>query len=349
MSKPIVLRLGKITYAQKEWEEAKKVVEVLTVPESTTRNEFIRRLKDPNDKLSKISAIARTYESIAQTGRFDKEIAESLPNSCVAVCHTGAGYDQIDVQYFNERHIQVSHTPGFVDNATATTHVFLLLAAMRNFVWGARNLRAGKWTDGNGGQKAGADVDFGHDLEGKTIGIVGLGGIGRALLKKLKPFDFSRILYSNRRRLSANLENGAEFVDFETLLKESDIISISVPLNSETRHLFNKETFAKMKDGVVIVNTARGPVINESDLIDALKTCKVRAAGLDVFEFEPIVPQELLDMPQVVTIPHMGTYSVETRKSLEVHVIDNVVSAVTANKVVSCVPEIKNEKWFLEL
>lgn len=344
-SKPVVLRLGRLLFAHDSWEKLAEIADIVTIPEETTREELIRRFSDPNDILSQVKVITRSADSVGQTGRFDKDIAAAVPDSLVAVCHTGVGYDQIDVKYFSERHIQVSNTPDVVTDATADTHVFLLLGAMRNFGSGIRNL-----LEHRNCVPARMATEFGHDPEGKTVGILGLGRIGRAIVSRLKPFGIKRFLYYSRHRLSSpELENGCEYVPLDQLLRESDIISINVPLSSETRHLIDREAISKMKPGAVIINTARGAVIDEAALVEALKSGKVSAAGLDVYEYEPEVTKELLELPQVVCLPHQGTHCVETRKDTEDYVVDNARHALLEGKVISIVPEIANEEWFKNL
>ncbi|CCH58331.1 hypothetical protein TBLA_0A05380 [Henningerozyma blattae CBS 6284] len=340
-SAPVILRLGSIRYAQEAWANVEKKYNVLAIESDMTREKFLKELKEPNGRFSTIKVISRTYESIALTGRFDEEIANALPKSVKAVCHHGAGYDQIDVEPLRKLQIQVSHTPGAVDGPTATTHVFLLLGAMRNYSIGSHNLHHGLWP-GNG---SGATAPIGRDPSGTVVGIIGLGGIGRAIAQRLQPFGFKRIVYHNRERLDPKLEYGCEFVSFDELLKVSDVISISIPLNKSTHHMINKEVFEKMKDGVCLVNTARGAVINEADLIEALKSGKVRTAGLDVFEFEPEVPSELIKMPQVLDLPHMGTYTVEAVKGIEEKCICNVVSYLETGRVANLVFEEKDDDW----
>ncbi|KAG0667400.1 glyoxylate reductase [Monosporozyma unispora] len=345
MSKPIVLCLGNTLFAQDAWKKLEEIAEVVTLPKGTSRATFFQLIEDPASKFSKIEVITRTAGSVAQTGRFDEELARRLPKSVKAVCHNGAGYDQVDVKYFNDRHIQVSNTPDLVSNSTADDHVFLLLGALRNFSFGARNLLDGKWPqDGSA-----AGTPFGHDPEGKTVGVLGLGGIGGAIVSRLKPFGFKKFIYHNRSRLSPELENDCEYVSFDELLSQSDIISVNVPLNPKTVHLIDSKAFGKMKEGVVIVNTARGAIIDEAALIEALKAGKVRSAGLDVFEFEPKVCQEIMDMKQVLALPHMGAHSVETRKKMEEFVVSNAASVIKTGHVISIVPEIRNEEWFKTL
>ncbi|CEP64341.1 glyoxylate reductase LALA0_S11e01904g [Lachancea lanzarotensis] len=341
MSKPVVLRLGAIKYAQEAWEKLGQIAQVITVEENSTRADFIKAIKDPKSPIFKTQVIGRTFASVANTGRFDAELAQALPATVAAVCHNGAGYDQIDVAEFAAKHIQVSNVPELVNNATADTHVFLLLGALRNFEHGHRLMLEHKWSSSGGA--AGAPI--GHDPEGKTVGILGLGGIGRAIVERLKPFGFKRFVYHNRKRLAPELENGCEYVSFDELLKVSDVVSINIPLNAKTRHIVDAKAISQMKDGVVIVNTARGAVIDEKALIAALKSGKVRSAGLDVYEHEPEVPQELLDLPNVCGVPHMGTHTVETVKKMEEFVVKNIESVIKTGKVISVVPELQSEAW----
>ncbi|CCE62124.1 hypothetical protein TPHA_0B04550 [Tetrapisispora phaffii CBS 4417] len=345
MGKPVVLRLGCIRFGQQKWEEFSKTVDLIVLDDSMTRAEFLKLLQDPHSKLENVQIITRTFLSVNQTGRFDKEIAEALPASVKAIVHTGAGYDQVDVEHFNKRGIQVANVPDIVTSATADNHVFLLLGALRNFSSGHRELINGNWEK----KGAGCSVTFGHDPVGKTVGVLGMGGIGRAVVSRLQPFGFEKFIYHNRNRLSPELEAGCQYVSFDELLKQADIISINVPLSKATRHIIDETAISKMKDGVVIVNTSRGAVIDEQALIRGLQSGKIRTAGLDVFEFEPKVPQELIDMPQVLSLPHMGTYCVETWQKMEEFVVENAINMIEEGKVISLVPEQKNEAWIKEL
>lgn len=326
-SKPKVLLMGTIKYAQAEWEALGEIAELVTY-ESTSRKEFLADLKG---KYSDIVAINRTVKSAKSVGLFDEEIANALPDSLKYIAHNGAGYDQIDVKYFTPRGIKISHTPGTVDAATADTNLFLILGALRNFAWGQDTLKAGNWLK---------DVEIGHDPEGKVLGIIGMGGIGRAVRDRVAPLGFKKVIYYNRHRLDPQLEKDSVYVgSIEELLSQSDVVSLNCPLNSETRHLINNDRLSKAKDGVVIVNTARGPVVDENALVEALESGKVGAVGLDVFEKEPIVHPGLLKHPRTFLLPHMGTYTVESRKKMEVLVIDNIRSGLETGKLLTQVPE----------
>lgn len=332
LAKPIILRVGDLHYAHRAWKELEKHATVL-VADLSTREQFLQDLKG---KYSQVQYITNTIGSADRIGLFDKELIQHLPDSLKTISHCGAGYDQIDPVALAERGIQLSNVPEKVNDATADTHVFLLLGALRNFNHGHQGLLEGKWP---GGKSAGAPMA--HDPKGKVVGIVGLGGIGRNILKKLKPFGFEKFIYHNRNKLSSELEDGAEYVSFDELLSTSDIISINIPLNPNTRHFFNDEVFAKMKKGMVLVNTARGAVIDESALMRALDNGTVRSAGLDVLENEPNVNLDLCRLPNVLALPHMGTHTVETVQSMEEYVVENVLHAIKTGKVKSLVPEQK--------
>jgi D-3-phosphoglycerate dehydrogenase len=165
-----------------------------------------------------------------------------------------------------------------------------------------------------------------------------MGGIGRNLKKKAEAFGM-RVIYHNRRQLSEELAAGAEYVTFDELLAKSDVISLNLPLNKHTRHIISKAEFEKMKDGVVIVNTARGAVMDEEALVQALDSGKVYSAGLDVFEEEPKVHPGLIRNPNVLLVPHMGTWTVETQTAMEEWAIENVRLAIETGKLKSPVPE----------
>ncbi|KAH3688263.1 hypothetical protein WICPIJ_000734 [Wickerhamomyces pijperi] len=336
-SKPIVLRVGTIFYAQEAWEQLSKNVNLL-ICDSQTREEFFEDLKG---KYSQVQYISRTYPSIAQTGRWDEELISHLPKSVISVSHTGAGYDQVDAHALRARSIQLSHLPKYVDNSTADTHVFLLLGALRNFNAGHHALYDGLWATHH---KSGG-VPVAHDPEGKVVGIVGLGGIGRNILKKLQPFGFKKFIYHNRKRLPEGEEDGAEYVSFDELLATADIISINVPLSEHTRDMFDDEVLSKAKPGVVIVNTARGPVINEEAFIKHLKSGHIRSAGIDVMTGEPYANMDLVKLPNVLALPHMGTHSYETIKKMEEGVVRNIISAIETGHVVNLVPEQQGHEF----
>lgn len=202
--------------------------------------------------------------------------------------------------------IAVSNTPKAVDAATANTAMLLLLGALRLIHTPYTAIRAGQWRGA---------MTLGHDPEGKTLGILGMGGIGNTLAKRALAFDL-KIQYHNRYPMpdEDNVTN-AKYVSLEELLSTSDILSIHLPLSDATRHYIGKDQFGMMKDGIIIINTARGPIIDEEVLVQELESGKVYAAGLDVYEKEPEVHEGLIKSDKVVILPHVGTATVETQVS----------------------------------
>ncbi|CAP61230.1 uncharacterized protein PODANS_3_1850 [Podospora anserina S mat+] len=331
--RPKVLLLGVIEHAQSSWEAVGEIAQILT-PKSNNRADFIQEASSGD--FDGCVAAYRTFDSFEVTGKIDGELLQALPDSLRFLCHNGAGYDQVDVHACTARGIRVSNTPTAVDDATADMGIFLLLGALRNVAVGMASLRAGEW-------RGKTLPPLGHDPQGKVLGILGMGGIGRNMAKKALVFGM-QIRYHNRTRLDAHIEKeiGAEYVDFDTLLAGSDVISLNLPLNPKTRHIISRNEFAKMKAGVVIVNTARGAVIDEAALVEALDSGHVSSAGLDVYENEPDVHPGLLAKPRVLLVPHMGTFTVETETKMEEWAISNVRMAVESGRLRSIVPEQKS-------
>ena len=191
------------------------------------------------------------------------------------------------------------------------------------------------------GEWRGSGYGLGHDPKRKTLGILGMGGIGQAVAARAKPFGMS-IQYHNRNRLPVDQEQGAKYVSFEELLKTSDVLSLNLALNAKTRHIISKPQFEMMKDGICIVNTARGPIIDEAALVDALNSGKVSSAGLDVFEEEPKIHPGLLENNNAFLLPHLGTSTYETQKAMELLVLDNLRSAIEGKGLLTPVPEQKD-------
>ncbi|PNP57361.1 hypothetical protein THARTR1_02358 [Trichoderma harzianum] len=302
MGKPKVLLLGKIDHATSSWNALCDVAELVNA-QAKNRAEFIEECT--SGRLDGVVVICdRAPSSLAITGRYDEELIQALPKSLKFICHNGAGYDNILVSACTARSILVSNCPNVVDDATADTAIFLILAALRGFNNGIMAIRNGTW------RGAVPPPPLGHDPQGKVLGILGMGGIGRNLKKKAEVFGMS-VIYHNRKQLDVEQAGGAEYVSFEDLLAKSDVLSLNLPLNSGTRNIISTLEFDKMKKGVVIVNTARGGVMDEAALVDALDTGKVWSVGLDVYQQEPNIHPGLVSNPHVCLLPHMGTSTVE--------------------------------------
>jgi len=212
------------------------------------------------------------------------KVTMDLAKNLKVISTYSVGFDHIDTEYAKKKKIRVGYTPEVLTDATADLTFSLLLDIIRRVSEGDRIIRNGKW-----GVIYGAHDYVGLDLQGKTLGILGLGRIGKTLAKRAKAFDM-KIVYHNRKRVSKTKEKalGVKYVSFEKLITQSDIISIHVPHTKETDQMFNMKIFRKMKKTAFLINTSRGKIINEKDLVTALKKKMIAGAGLDVFEAEPI-------------------------------------------------------------
>ncbi|WVQ70489.1 hypothetical protein IAR50_000008 [Cryptococcus sp. DSM 104548] len=329
-----VLFLDSIKLAKTQLAAFKKVATVIPNT-SSTREEFI---KDLGTKYKDVSGIYRHFkasESIKITGRFDQELISKLPQSLKFIAHNGAGYDQIDIPSCTSRKIQVSNVPTAVDGATADTALFLILSVLRQFPLALAHAQAGTFNSA---------IPLSNDPKGKILGIVGMGGIGGALAGRARALGME-VIYYNRRRVDIEKEKrlGAKYVDtLEELLKTSDVISLNLPLTSATHHLISTPQFGLLKPTAVLINTARGPIIDELALIQALKENKLAGVGLDVYENEPKIPRELLEDPRAVCLPHVGTVTVETQEEMEAVCLRNLETGLTTGKMGFVVAEQKH-------
>ena len=292
---------------------------------------------NPEDRpLSREALLAGVREADALvcmlSDRIDRELLDSAPMLKV-VANYAVGYDNIDVGAARERGIEVTNTPGVLTEATADLAWALLLAAARNLGAGERMVRTGEWT-GWGPMQL-----LGEPLQGRTLGIVGMGAIGQAVARRGKGFGME-IVYFNRNRVAPDIEAslGAEFVSFEELLRRSDFLSLHAPLNEHSRHLFNQQTFQLMKSTAVLVNTARGALIDEVELVAALRDGRLAAAGLDVYEFEPKITEGLLGLDNVVLAPHLGSASTLARGDMVRLCCENVSAVLAGRPAVTPVP-----------
>jgi glyoxylate reductase len=251
---------------------------------------------------------------------------ELLPRLRV-VANFGVGYDRVDVVECAARGVVVTNTPGVLDAATADLTFALLLAARRQVVAGDRFVRSGGWTG------SWSEGGLAEELSGSTLGIVGLGRIGSAVARRARGFDL-RVLYTRRSRAESNL---GELRDLDGLLAESDLVSIHAPLTPETEGLLNARRLALLRDGAVLVNTARGEIVDEPALVAELVLGRI-SAGLDVFAHEPDVPAELLELPNVVLTPHIGSATRQTREAMTRLVIDNLLAVERGDAPLTPVP-----------
>jgi glyoxylate reductase len=255
--------------------------------------------------------------------RVDEELLEAAGPQLRCVANVAVGYDNVDLAAAGRRGVVVTNTPGVLDDATADLTLALLLAATRRLGEGDRLVRAGRpWSWG-------IDFMLGSDLRGKQLGIVGLGGIGRKVAERARAFGM-RIAYHSRHPAPAAAEAAleAERLPLERLLAEADVLSLHCPLTPETHHLIGADELAAMKPSAVLVNAARGPIVDEAALARALAAGEIAAAGLDVYEHEPRVEPGLLAMENVALTPHLGSATVETRTAMAELAARNAISVL---------------------
>ena len=246
-----------------------------------------------------------------------------------AISLLSAGYDNVDVNAANKLKIPIGHTPGVVSGATADVAFLLMLAVSRNAFYMHNSITKGNWGFFE------PTVNLGVELNGKTLGIFGLGKIGFELARKCAAAYNMKIIYHNRsRNIQAEQAFDAQLVSFETLLKESNVLSVHAGLSDETKDLFNKNAFIKMKTSSIFINTARGAIHNEADLYEAMKNKTIWGAGLDVTNPEPMDKNNpLLSMPNVCVLPHIGTGTMETRNAMAALAAGNIVAALNGERM----------------
>ncbi len=252
--------------------------------------------------------------------KVDEGLLSAAPKLRIAAT-VSVGFDNIDVAACTKHRVIATNTPGVLDDTTADFAWALLMAIARRVLEGDEWMRSGTWP--------GWDLDqlLGGDVWGKTLGVIGFGRIGRGVARRSQGFQM-RVLYNDALRAPADVEKElrAEFVDRDRLFRESDFITLHVPLLPDTRHLISKENLDKMKPTAYLINTARGPVVDEAALADALQRKKIAGAALDVFEAEPNVNPALLRRKNVILTPHIASASIETRTEMAVMAANNVVA-----------------------
>lgn len=243
--------------------------------------------------------------------KIDEELLSQCPNLQV-VANLAVGFDNIDLQAATKYGVAICNTPDVLTDTTADLTFALLMATARRVVEAAQYIKDGNWKSWSPLLMAG------HDIHHKTIGIVGMGSIGTAVAKRAKGFEMDVLYYNRSRKPEAEQEiGGATYSSFDELVERADFIVCLTPLTAETKNLFARDVFKRMKSNAIFINASRGPVINEGDLYDALVAGEIAAAGLDVFEKEPIGHDHpLLTLPNVVALPHIGSATIETRTTM---------------------------------
>jgi len=255
------------------------------------------------------------------TEKVDAELLEAAGSNLKAVCNVAVGYNNIDVAACKARNVLVTNTPGVLTDATADIAIALILMTTRRLAEGERVIRSQtpwQW---------GMHYMLGAGVMNRVLGVVGMGAIGIATARRAKVCGMS-VIYHSRSEIDPKIaaELSATRVSFDDLLSQSDVVSIHCPSNDSTHHLFGKAQFEKMKPTAFLVNTARGPIVDEQALVDALESKQIAGAGLDVFEFEPKINSGLLHRDDVVMLPHLGSATVETRDAMAMLAANNAVA-----------------------
>jgi len=265
------------------------------------------------------------------TDRVDGEVMDVAGKQLKVISNHAVEFDNIEIPAATARGIPVGNTPDVLTDATADFAFALLMAVGRRIPEAERYVHAGKW------KTWGPKLLLGVDIKGATLGLIGFGRIGQAMARRAAGFDMRVIYYDPKEvKLGQNLK--PERVDFETLLKESDFISIHTPLTSDTRHLIDELAFSKMKSNAVLINTARGPVVDSDALYEALKAKRIFGAGLDVTEPEPIPPNSpLLRLDNVVIVPHIASASITSRDQMSLMAAQNLIAGLKGERLPNCV------------
>ena len=284
-------------------------VEVKPTDELVPREELLEKVKGRDALLCLL------------TEEIDAEVIKAGTDLKI-IANYAVGYNNIDVETATKSDIWVSNTPGVLTNTTADMAWALMFAVARRIPEADRFTRAGKYEGWS------ATMLLGGDVYGKTLGIIGVGRIGAAVAMRSAGFNM-RVLYSDvRSNKELEREVGAKKVDIDTLLKESDFVSVHVPLMPETRRLIGKRSLAMMKPTAYLINTSRGPVVHEAALAEALKNGTIAGAGLDVYEYEPEINPALFELDNVVITPHTASGSVETRTKMAIMAAENILAAL---------------------
>ena len=283
----------------------------------------------PTSKTELINAL-QNYDAIitAIGDKFDEEIFFKIrsPRTKI-ISNFGVGYDHLDLNAASKSKIRVTNTPDVVTDATADIAMTLILMTARRAIEGDKLVRSGNWKGWNPMQMLGTHVT------GSTVGIIGMGRIGKAIALRCNMGFGMPVVYYNRSKVDkVDLKNSYQASSLNELLSVSDVVVISIPGGPDTYHLIDKKAFDQMKSGSILINIARGEIVKESDLITALRDKNISGAGLDVYEFEPLVSSKLIDLENVVLLPHLGTAALSVREEMGFIALQNIITILLEKK-----------------
>jgi glyoxylate reductase len=304
--------------------QGKYEVEVFPGSGNADRDTLVRKIQDCDAVVTLLS------------DKIDEELLRKASNLKI-IANYAVGYNNIDIHAARQHKIMVTNTPGVLTNATGEIAFALMITLTRRIVEADRFTRNGEFI--------GWDplLFLGDELKGKTVGILGMGRIGQDMAYKCRAFGM-RVIYHSRKPVSGEIEQklNAAYCSLDQLLEQSDVISVHTPLTDKTRHLLGRESLHRMKNGVYLINTSRGEVIDEAALVEHLKSGKVKGAGFDVYEFEPEITKELFLLPNVVLLPHIGSATIETRNKMSEMVAGNVIAGLEGERPENLIPEMSD-------
>ena len=286
-----------------------------------SRKELIKKIKNADAVISLL------------TEKFNKELIDKIPD-CKIIANYAVGYNNIDIEYAAKKKIIVTNTPDVLTDSTADIAISLILACSRRLMEGERLIRQGKFKSWQ------PNLLLGIELKDKVVGIIGAGRIGTETAVRVKAFKTKIVYFSRSRNYDLEKRTGAAKLSLSTLLKKSDIISVHLPLNDKTYHLLDKQKLSLLKKSAILVNSARGEIVDEKELIKILKLKKIFSAGFDVYENEPDINPELLKLDNVVLLPHIGSATEEARLSMALLAAKNVVNVLNGKKPLTPVNKI---------
>ncbi len=288
-------------------------VDVYKKDEPISRKELIKNIKGADAVIALL------------TEKFDKELIDKIPN-CKVIANYAVGFNNIDVDYAAQKKIIVTNTPDVLTDSTADIAMSLILACSRRLIEGERLIRQGKFKSWQ------PNLLLGIELKDKVVGIIGAGRIGTETAVRAKAFKTKIVYFSRSRNYDLEKRTGAVKLPLNSLLKKSDIVSIHLPLNEKTYRLLDKEKLSLLKKSAIIVNTARGEIVDEKELIKIIKQKKIFSAGFDVYENEPAINPELLKLDNVVLLPHIGSATEEARTAMALLAAKNVINVLKGKK-----------------
>lgn len=294
-------------------------------------SEFNRPLS-PEELLQGIKGVDAIISLL--TDKIDGDVMDAAGPQLKIISNYAVGFDNIDVEAAGKRGIIVTNTPSDEVNEAVAEHTWaLILALARRIVEADEATRRGAYKGWE------PDIFLGTNVIGKTLGIIGLGRIGSMVARRAKGYNMTVLYNKHSPDPQAEQELGVKFASMDELLAQSDFVSLHVPLTPETRHMINKEAFAKMKKGAFLINTARGQVVDERDLVDALDSAQLAGVALDVFDNEPNIAPELIDNPKVITTPHIASATIEARNKMGEQAVAAVIDTLSGTKPQNMVDE----------